>query len=213
MSAQYALPGDTSFCGPYSVTHVSPVLPVISFDEVDTYSFKTLSEDYGLYEVTFAVTLDDYPDFAAQSFSFEVEIVPDCASAVIIQLAAISLPPTQTNDQASLDVGGLFTHSLAGHYADFCGPLQLALAPSAPPQTYLTLVDSVLTLEPTEAHAGGTFLHSLSVSLAHFPSAQDSFPFSVTITTCVVIGFFPSAFRGESLASAEDYTVPGEVQV
>ena len=53
----------------------------------------TLDSQFGLYTVHFGVTLDDYVDgtypygidtsSSEREFSFEVEIVPDCAASVI----------------------------------------------------------------------------------------------------------------------------------
>ena len=81
----------SGFCGPMTYQHVSLTSPefgspdqVASFDGTDTYTFDgQLDSQWGNYVVTFGVTLDDYPDFVRQDFSFDVEIVPDCNSAIV----------------------------------------------------------------------------------------------------------------------------------
>lgn len=87
------------FCGPYIYTLTgitwdqagSVNLGVYDFDTVDTFTIEGISSaDYGIYTVSFDVVLQDYMIPAATTFTFEFEIVPDCAASIISSAVTIS---------------------------------------------------------------------------------------------------------------------------
>jgi hypothetical protein len=83
------------------------------------------SGQYGVYEGTFSVTLADYPDFAAQSFTLAAEIVPNCLGSVIttVSLNDMATPMNSIVKQTF----GAYTHSEQGTYDSYCGDIEYVL--------------------------------------------------------------------------------------
>jgi hypothetical protein len=98
-----------------------------------TYTAGTLTFDlsgsnsgqYGIYEGTFSVTLTSYPDFAAQSFTFAAEIVPNCLGSVITTAAIVDMA-TPMNSIIKQTFAA-FTHTEQGTYNSYCGDIEYVL--------------------------------------------------------------------------------------
>jgi len=73
---------------------------------------------------------------------------------------SILFEPIAAGLAAMKDFAGFVSHSFAGLYDDYCGPLIYSLDPD--PCDHLCLSDTtVLTLDTSPSHAGGSFSHTL----------------------------------------------------
>ena len=90
--------------------------------------------------MSFGVTLDLYPDFVRQDLSYNLEIVPDCATSLISDSGSlIQFSPLETGLTSEVSFNGFYSHEYAGLYSDYCGPLEYVLDPAGLAQSYLTL--------------------------------------------------------------------------
>lgn len=190
-----------------SVEHASPDESIIDFDTIDTFTIDgPLDSHWGHYTVTFGVTLDLYPDFTRQDFTFSLEIVPDCASDTITQAGAIEFAEHYQNFASiNLDFSGFFSFSLEGSYNSYCGAIEFILDPSGSPaaQTYLVYDGATaLTFAPTFSHAAGSFTHTLRVRVDAYPSVFLDVPFTVDILSCTVTGHYADTFDSEAIDPA-----------
>ena len=88
-----------------------------------------------------------------QTFTYEVEIVPDCDSAVVEQLETFSFPRIVKGHIDTVDFTNFYTFDTEGAYDSFCGGLEYILDPSGTPspQTYLVYDGAfLLTLAPLD---------------------------------------------------------------
>lgn len=209
-----------SYCGARTVTYVGLSSPqhttldetIVDFDTVDTFTIDgPLDAHWGHYAVAFGVTLDLYPDFTRQEFSFSLEIVPDCASETISQASAITFAHHYQNFAAiSIDFAGVFSFDLEGAYDYYCGALEFHLDPTGIPaaQDYFVYDGAtVLTLAPTTSHASGIYSHTLRARIVAYPSAFLDVPITVHILSCTVTGHYAHTLDGLELTPARSNTV------
>ena len=190
-----------------SLEHSTPDATIVDFDTVDTFTIDgPLDTHWGHYTVTFGVTLDLYPDFIRQDFSFSFEIVPDCASDIISQASPITFAEHYQNFAAiSVDFAGLFSFELEGAYNDYCGALEFHLDPSGVPavQDYFVYDGStILTLAPTTSHAAGSYSHILQAKIDAYPSVFLDAPITVDILSCTVTGHYADTLNELVIAPA-----------
>lgn len=100
----------------------------------------------------------DYVNGPTRSLSFEIEIVPDCSQYTIEKRAhapayhevdAYVNYPLSTD---TLDLSNEFTHSLEGHYYDYCGLLSVELpASTTSAEPYLSIdAAQIVTSAPND---------------------------------------------------------------
>ena len=112
--------------------------------------------------------MDEYPDFIQQYFTFDIEIIPDCASYAIEEVDTIVFDPIVLGHHVSttVDFTDYYTCPLcplSGKYSNHCGPLEYVLD-SGSTETYLDYnEDFLLTLTPLNdgTHSAGTYSHTL----------------------------------------------------
>ena len=131
-----------------------PTEPLSKLHCCDTVNIN----DYGFYDFLFTSKLIDYVNGPTHTLSFEVEIVPDCTQHTISkragepdyhEIVAYVNYPLSTD---TLDLSNTFTHSLEGHYNDYCGFLSVELpasTTSAEPYLSIDATTHIVTSAPT----------------------------------------------------------------
>jgi hypothetical protein len=138
------------------------------------------------------VTLSDYPDFAAQSFTFAAEVVPNCLGSVIttVSLSDMATPMNSILKQTF----GAYTHTEQGTYDGYCGDIEYVLQGDTHTD-FLNLVHDVgadtreLTLA-TVANYIGTHAVWVRGQLALFPEVYQDVTFSADVASPCSVSTF-----------------------